>query len=202
MYRRVLPLVIAAISLATPAFAQSSAQPLADAEVQAVLNSQGSDGLHLREGFNLLASGFVVDIWTPETWIRHQAAVAAKEMRPFGLQDVTPEMRERVWRVEVAPSTPDKITEPQNGSSVSHVVFRTKDKSIVVQPLTKEPTTDTVQNAMGAALSYQGMSLTFPDADVRELWGPKQDKQFWITVIGDNETYDFEIKKKHFERLK
>lgn len=201
MLRRVLPLVIALLA-ASPAFAQSTTAPLSDAEVEAALNSTGGDGLHLREGFNLLASGFVVDIWTPQTWIRHQAAIAAKEMRPFGEADVTPEMRQRVWRVEVAPSTPDKITQPENGSSVSHVVFRTKDKSIVVQPLTKEPTTDTVQNAMGAALSYEGMSLTFPDADVRELWGPKQDKQFWITVIGDNETYDFEIKKKHFERLK
>jgi hypothetical protein len=201
MLRRVLPLVILLLA-ASPAFAQSTTAPLSDAEVETVLNSTGGDGLHLREGFNLLASGFVVDIWTPQTWIRHQAAIAAKEMRPFGEADVTPEMRQRVWRVEVAPSTPDKITQPENGSSVSHVVFRTKDKSIVVQPLTKETTTDTVQNAMGAALSYEGMSLTFPDADVRELWGPKQDKQFWITVIGDNETYDFEIKKKHFERLK
>jgi hypothetical protein len=199
--RRVLPLVLAVIALAAPALAQSSTQPLSDAEVQAVLDSTGSDGLHLREGFNLFASGFAVDIWTPQTWIRHQAAVAAKEMRPFGLQDVTPEMRARVWRVAVAPSTPDKITQPQNGSSVTHVVFRTKDKSIVVQPLTKTPETETVQNALGAALAYQGMVLTFPDADVRELWGPKQDRQFWITVIGDNETYDFEIKRKHFERL-
>lgn len=89
----------------------------------------------------------------------------------------------------------------QTVSSVSHVVIHDKAKKFVIQPLSKEPLTESVQNMMGASLSYEGIHAVFPGDQVRQLWGPKQDQQFWITVIGPNWRYDFEIKKKHFNKL-
>ena len=154
------------------------------------------------EAFNMSASGFRIEMYSPSAWMRHMAYIAKTEMRPFGVADATDDMRADVWRIKAWPSTPTKINNRVASSSVSHVVVRNKDKTIVVQPLTETPFPHAVQNAMGASLAFEGMELPFPGAGVRELWGAKSDQPFWISVIGPDWKYDFEVKPKHFEKLR
>jgi hypothetical protein len=87
-------------------------------------------------------------------------------------------------------------------SSVEHVVLTSKDKQQVVQPLSKEPFTEDVQNAFGAKLQYTGLIATFPLDAVRELRGGKADQEFNVIVVGNGrKERQFTVKKKHFERL-
>jgi hypothetical protein len=149
------------------------------------------------------SAGFSLQIYTPISWIEQQAANAAKEYRSFAASDVTDDMRESVLRVIVNPDTPTQVTaEGMRGTqSVSHVVLRDESKAIVVQPTFKEPFTKEVSNAMGGKAVYQGVLVKFPLDAVKELRGKNGDREFFVTVIGDNKERDFKVKKKHFERL-
>ena len=71
---------------------------------------------------------------------------------------------------------------------------------MVIQPISKEITTEEVSNAMGGRATFQGLVLKFSMADLAEIRGG--DGEFFITVIGNTtEEKDFKVKKKHFERL-
>jgi hypothetical protein len=179
-----------------------SAQALTDQQVlDAVTRADKFRVLHLTEALNLYATGYSVDVYSPIAWVQHLAQTAKHELRPFGVSDVTEDMRADVWHVIASPSTPRELNNRAGSASVSHVVIRNENKSVVIQPLGKEPFDGSVQNGFGASLAYTGLSLTFPGDGIRELWGPKQDREFIVSVIGDRWKYDFTIKKKHFQQL-
>lgn len=191
-------LVLSLILCGTPV----TAQPLTDAQIAAALvTPERTGGVRLGETWNT-SSGFRVAVYSPIAWIRHLKAQAQKEMRPFTLADVTEDMRADVWRLKVSPSVPRKMNDTLGASSVSHAVLRNQNKTVVIQPLTKEPFAETVQSMGGAHLTYEGMDLTFPGEAVRALWGPQQDQEFWISVVGPDRKYDFEVKDKYFDKLK
>lgn len=168
--------------------------------LSASVTAQSVKPLRLSEAFNTSATGFTVDVFPPDLWLAYLEQTAKKELRPF---TVSPEMREDVWRVRTYPSTPRRANNLAGASSVSRVVIRTEDKSTVIEPLSMEPFEQKVSNSFGASFTYHGAMVTFPGSAVRELWGPTQDREFVITVIGDaNHTYDFAVKKKHFEQLR
>jgi hypothetical protein len=179
------------------------AADLSDDEVRAAIFAADKfKPLHLSEAFNMSASGFVIDVYSPAAWISELAKEAKREMRPFGFEDVTDDLRSDVWHVKVWPSTPRKMNQTALASSVSHVVARNESKSVVIQPLSKAPFDDGVQNAFGAQLHYTGLIAAFPGDGIRELWGPNEDQEFIFSVIGENWKYDFTIKRKHFTQLK
>lgn len=181
----------------------SGAQQLTDADVNAAISQSSKyKPVHLVETLNLSSSGYKIEIYSPIAWVKTQAAKAKHEMRPFATDAVDDQMRADVWRIMAWPSTPRKINDTATASSVDHVVLRNKSSTIVIQPLTKEPFEDHVQNAFGAGYTYTGLLATFPGDGVRELWGPNKDQPFWVSVIGQHWKYDFEIKDKHFAQLK
>ncbi len=92
--------------------------------------------------------------------------------------DVARWVLQPVVRVMVYPDTPNSVvaSSVRGTSSVEHVVLTSKDKKQVVQPLSKEPFTEGVQNGFGAKLQYTGVIATFALSDVRELRGGKSDQ--------------------------
>ena len=128
---------------------------------------------------------------------------AAKRYESFTVENITTDMIRPVLRVIVHPDTPTQISGPgmRNTSSVEHVVLRDEAKTLVVQPSSERPFTETVSSAL-RDVAYQGLEATFLLPSVNELRGPKGDKEFLVVVIGNGRTErTFKIKKKHFERL-
>jgi hypothetical protein len=149
--------------------------------------------------------GFWLTAYTPLAWIQQAASDAAKEYRSMSADEVTDEMREDVFRVFVHPDTPAEVTARgmKDTSSVQHVVLRDQTKKIVIQPISKEPFTEESKNGAGATVTFTGVVVQFPMDSLREIRGPKNDKEFFITVVGDGrEEKNFEVKKKHFGDLK
>jgi hypothetical protein len=150
------------------------------------------------------SNGFRLQVHTPLAWIRQLASDAAKEYRRFSLDDVTDQMTEPVLHVTAYPDTPNTVAAGglQGTSSVQHVVLRSESRDLVVQPLAREAFSEEVSNAMGGKATYAGLHLTFAMDAVRELRGPRGDREFFITVIGSsNEEKNFKVKKKHFDDL-
>lgn len=186
-----------------------SAQAPSTAWVEQLLANPGKGnyaGLSLGEAFNIDCTGFRITVWSPTAAILGQARKARQEMRPpLTIADIDADTLAGAWRVAATASTPTKMQNMNRAcaDSVSHVVLRNKDKSIVIQPITKAPSDNTIRNGLGAAYTFTGIDATFPGAGVMELWGPKQDQPFWVSVIGVRGwKYDFEIKEKHFASLK
>jgi hypothetical protein len=150
------------------------------------------------------STGFRVHIYTPITWIRQLASDAAKEYRPFTIENVREEDRAPVLRVVVYPDTATTVSAAgvSGTSSVQHVVLRDKDKRIVVQPTLKEAFREEAKNAMGGNVQYDGVRVEFPLDGLHELRGAKGDGEFVLTVIGlERKEKNFDVKKKHFERM-
>jgi hypothetical protein len=148
-------------------------------------------------------TGFSLRVYTPKTWIEQQASNAAKEYRPFVVADITEEMLEPLLRVVVYPDKPTVISGQgmRNSQSVQHVVLRDEKKTLVVQPISKEPFSDVASSAL-RDMAYEGIIATFPLDAVRTLRGPSGDKEFLIVVVGEGrQEKEFKVKEKHFERL-
>jgi hypothetical protein len=153
---------------------------------------------------NPSSTGFSVVVYTPTTWVRHNAAVRAKKYQHLLLEDVDEDMREPILRVIANPDVPRQVTAKgaRGSSSVDHVVLQDKTKEITIQPISMEPFTDDVKNALGASLTYAGMRANFKLEDLKELRGPNGDREFYVLVIGSTgEEKRFEVKKKHFDDL-
>lgn len=151
------------------------------------------------------STGFWLEAFTPLTWIQQLASAASKEYRTMTPEDVTDTHREDVFRVLAHPDTPNEVTAKGmvGSSGVQHVVLRSGNREVVIQPLKKTDFTEDAANAMGAKFTYGGVVATFPMEGLRELRGPKGDREFFITVIGSTgEEKNFKVKQKHFSELK
>jgi hypothetical protein len=149
-------------------------------------------------------TGFSIVVYAPLEWIAQQASNAAKEYRPFGISDITDELRQPVLRVIVHPDMPNNLTARGRAqtSSVQHVVLRDESKQIVSQPISKEEFPEEVSNALGAQATYMGLRALFGIDDLQRVRGPQGDGEFFVTVVGDGrEEKNFKIKTKHFAHL-
>src|ERR1041385_7645945 len=186
MKMKKLPVVACALMLTGLLAAQAAS--LSESQITDVLNNLGkgdSAGLHMVDAWAMTCSGYRLELYSPEAYIRHQGRLARREMRPFGLKDVNDDMRRNVWRLKVYANKPTKVTNTYCADSPSHAVLRNKTKSLVIHPLSKEPFDDSVQNLGGAKLDYHGLDLKFDGVQVAELTGTKRDKGFFITVVGE-----------------
>jgi hypothetical protein len=148
-------------------------------------------------------TGFSLRVYTPKTWVEQLASNAAKEYRPFTINDITDEMLEPVLRVIVYPDKPTSLTAAgmASTSSAEHVVLRDEAKHLVVQPASKEAFSDKASSAL-RDMEYQGLVAKFPLDSLKELRGPNGDKEFLIVVVGaKTKEKEFRVKQKHFERL-
>jgi hypothetical protein len=151
------------------------------------------------------SSGFWLEGFTPLSWIEQESARAAREYRTLSLSDVGEEYREPVFRVIAHPDMPNTVTKGgmAGTSSVQHVVLRDESRKLVVQPIQKETFQEEAKNAMGAVMTFTGVTAKFSMDALRELRGANGDREFFITVVGESgEEKNFKVKKKHFDELK
>ncbi len=202
----VLVSTAAAVFLCQPfGFAQSNT--LSDAEVSTILLSLGTGdaaGLFLPESVNLdQCDGFSITLWSPQSWVRDLGRKARRDGSPLSVADVTQATRERVWRLKALASSPFK-EEDINAAcadSVGNAQVIDVTKVRVVDPIRR--TVIPSHNAAGQLTRQTGLTLTFDDAAVRDVWGPAQDRPFAIRVIGKKgESHEFAIQSKHFQDLK
>ena len=144
------------------------------------------------------SKGAFIEVYTPLTWITQRAAAAAREYRPFTVADAEP-LLEPVLRVVANPVTPEKLQD--GGSSVQHVVLQDERKTTTIQPLTSEPFSIDLQNAMGAKVSYDGLTVTFPLDALRQSRTTGKGDLVVVVVYTAGYEQRFTIKPKHFEKL-
>lgn len=147
----------------------ASVQLLTDAEVKEALlqGRQTPDpktvGAYLEDSGRAFASaladgqsvsGYTVRVYNAKQWIQLQAAIAAREMRPFSESDVTPDLYRRLLHVVASPSTPDKLTgrNMAAASNVTRIVLEEGPAHAVTQPLSLAPTV--VPSGFCVALSF------------------------------------------------
>lgn len=150
------------------------------------------------------STGFSIVAYTPVTWVRQLSSNAAKQYQALAPSDLEDSDMAAVFRVYVQPDRPTFVTGDGmiGASSVEHVVLRDSGRKAVVQPVSKEATTEEVANAMGGRQVLQGLVAMFDLADLAAVRGPRGDGEFFITVIGTTgEEKDFKVKKKHFARI-
>ena len=148
----------------------SFGQTLTDAQVIAPVNRALSGkrhqiGLTLNDvQTNLLSglacktcgtTGYTIFVYTPESWIELKAVQARREMLPFGLDNVTPEMRLPYIHVLASPSRPEYLDANGMGmaSSVHRVVLSSTDRSDVIQPLSESQAEVESNSALGRSPS-------------------------------------------------
>jgi hypothetical protein len=192
-------------------------EPLTDAQVQAsiddALHGKRHDvGVTLNDMQTLLlsamacegcgVSGYTITVLTPEDYIEYLAVQARREMMPFGLADVTPQMRAPVLHIFAQPSTATNLTGAglSLASSVHRVVLTDSGRSEIVQPL--EVTTGTVEsNSALRSFTYQSAGAVFPMSEVARLRAMDAKGEFFIVVVGDIQNKYFKVKERYAKML-
>jgi hypothetical protein len=195
----------------------SSAQTLSDSQVLAAIN-RALSGKHHQIGLtlndvqtNLLSglacstcktSGYTIFVYTPGSWIELQALQARREMLPFGLQDVTFEMRLPYIHILASPSRPEYLNANGMGmaSSVHRVVLSSTDRSDVIQPLS-ESHAEVDSNSALRSFTQASAGAVFSLRDVERLRSEDPKREFFIVVVGDNKNKDFKVKDRFFKQL-
>jgi hypothetical protein len=200
--------------LAGPCFGQSS---LTDAEVAAAMN-RALSGKHHTIGLslndvqtNLLSgllcetcrtSGYTIFVYTPESWIELKAVQARREMLPFGLEDVTPEMRLPYIHVLASPSSPEYLNASGMGmaSSVHRIVLSSTDRLDIIQPLS-ESHEKVESNSALRSFTQASAGGVFSMKEITRLRSEDPSREFFIVVVGDNQNKYFKVKSKFFKQL-
>jgi hypothetical protein len=150
-------------------------------------------------------TGYSVELYMPSAWLGMKRARAAKEFKVFSIDDVEDGDRLPIMRVRISPDTPIYLTAfgAANSHSVEHVVLRSIDKSVVIQPASIEPIETPVQNTFGARLLYTGATAAFSLADLEKVRSTSRDEEFLVTIIGQDtrRVRDFRVKRKNFRAL-
>lgn len=147
-------------------------------------------------------TGYTIYVYTPESWIELKAVQAHREMLPFGLSDVTPEMRLPYIHVLASPSQPEYLNASGMGmaSSVHRVVLSSTDRSDVVQPLSESHDEVELNSAL-RSFTQASAGAVFSVADVERLRSEDPNQEFFIVVVGDNQNKYFKVKSRFFKRL-
>ena len=159
-----------------------------------------SHGLSLHGSPGAASAGFRVQVHTPITWIRQLAGDAARQNRRLTPRSLTEDITAPVFRITAYADT--TVAAPSSGGSVRHVTLRSDSEPFVVQPLTKETVTEEVPHPGGGRAVLEGLHLTFPLDAVRDLRGPRRDREVSIVVIGaSGEEVIYKLTKKLFDDL-
>jgi len=207
-------LPLAALLLSCVCVAQTS---LTDAQVTDAINNalfgkRHSIGLTLNDVQTNLFSGLIcktcqttgytIYVYTPESWIELKAVQAHREMLPFGLTDVTPEMRLPYIHVLASPSRPEYLNASGMGmaSSVHRVVLSSTDRSDVIQPLSESHDEVELNSAL-RSFTQASAGAVFSVADVERLRSKDPNQEFFVVVVGDNKNKYFKVKSRFFKQL-
>jgi hypothetical protein len=140
------------------------------------------------------ASGFKITIYTPKSWIAQQASDAAQQGRTFTTQNVSDDMLRQVIRVTAMPSTPPPagigLNFGQDVSSVGDIKLADASRKIVIESSNRSP------------FSFQDLSGLLVEFSLDDLSRVRQySSEFYVSVVGPNNSHDFKIKNKHLAKL-
>ncbi len=147
-------------------------------------------------------SGYRIFVYTPEQWVELIASQARREMKPFTLADVTPEMRALSLHVIAMPSQAAYINASgmSFASSVHRVVLSDTKREVTIQPLTESQ--GTVQSGSAfRTVEYTNASVDFAMSDVGTLRSGDAKGEFFIVVVGDTGNRYFKVKSRDFKFL-
>jgi len=176
--------------------ASSFSQTLTDAQVMAAIDRALSGkrhqiGLTLNDVQTVVIShfacttcgttGYTIFVYPPESWIELKAVQARREMLPFGLEDVTPEMRLPYIHILASPSKPEYLNANGMGmaSSVHRVVLSSTDRSDVIQPLS-ESQAQVESNGALRSFTQSSAGAVFSMEDVVRLRSEDPKREFFI----------------------
>ncbi len=147
-------------------------------------------------------TGYTIFVYTPESWIELKAIQARREMLPFGLENVTPEMRLPYIHVLASPSRPEYLDANGMGmaSSVHRVVLSSTDRSDVIQPLS-ESRDEVESNSALRSFTQSSAGAVFSMEDVARLRSEDPKREFFFVVVGDNQNKYFKVKTRFFNQL-
>lgn len=147
-------------------------------------------------------TGYRIHVYNPQQWIQHRAAQARHEMQPFGLEDVTDEMRAPVLHVRALPSEAEYITGAglSMASSVHRVVLTNTARTVTIQPLNLQNGT-TEGNSAFRSVEYTNASADFPLSEVAKLRASDPKGEFFVVVVGEKANKYFKIKARDFKVL-
>jgi hypothetical protein len=123
-------------------------------------------------------------------------------MLPFGLENITPEMRLPYVHVLASPSRPEYLDAHGMGmaSSVHRVVLSSTDRSDVIQPLS-ESQAEVESNSALRSFTQSSAGAVFSVEDVERLRFKDSKREFFIVVVGDNQNKYFKVKARFFNQL-
>jgi hypothetical protein len=147
-------------------------------------------------------TGYTIYVYTPESWIELQAVQARREMLPFSVASVSPEMRLPYIHVLASPSKPEYLN--ANGmamaSSVHRVVLSSTYRNDVVQPLSESHGGVEINSAFRSFTQASAGSV-FSLEDVERLRSEDPKGEFFVVVVGDNQNKYFKVKTRFFNQL-
>jgi len=204
--------IIVALALAVSAFAQQLTDEQVRLAIERGAGKPHQIGLTLNDKqtffFSAIAcrtcgqSGYTITVYNPEQWVELCAAQAKKEMEPFGVADVTDQMRAQDLHVVALPSRAEYLTGSgiAGSSSVHRVVLNDTARQTTIQPL--EVRRNTLQaNSALRSFEYTMASAEFSLSDVARLRDSDPKGEFFIVVVGDNQNKFFKVKSRDFRIL-
>jgi hypothetical protein len=175
-----------------------------------------TQGLHLRDveardsaysrlTTTVASQGFSLTIFTPTTWVRERAAVAARSNRLLTRADIREEDVLPFMRVVVYPDIPSYSNAGAFGSSsVRNVYVEDKTSSVTIFPLAQKSFERQMIDALTTARifpGYMGLIALFEYDAVQSLRS-KADGEYFVRIVGTTgEVKRFKIKRKHFDRI-
>ena len=147
-------------------------------------------------------SGYTIYVYTPKQWIEQMVANARREMVPFTINDVTPEMRRKMLHVVAMPSRPEYLTGIGFGlsSDVHRIVLTDMSRNTIIQPVELENGSVENNSALRAA-QFSSASAAFYMTDVDRLRAADGKGEFFITVTGSRQNKFFRVKERFFRTL-
>ena len=180
---------------------------------------ESTQGLHLRDaqarfaayGGNQRANtpvysqGFSLTLFTPTTWVRERAAIAARNNRVLTRADISDTDVLPLVRVLVYPDIPSYSNAGAAGStSVRSVYIEDEASRVSIAPLVTEPfemrLTDSATKAR-ILPGYMGVTAVFDYEAVQTLRGGPEEGYFVRIVGTTGEIKRFKVKRKHYERM-
>lgn len=155
-------------------------------------------------GLSTPTTGFVVEVFTPYSWIQKEASLRAAEGGGMTTDDVTREMKEPLLRVLCHPNTPLKAREGVLGVEVERVSLRSTAKKDweLLEPAQTERLATPVRVGTAIVADIGPLLASFPMEEVSRIADLDPKGEFYIVIVSAaGEEKELKVKTKHFSRL-
>jgi hypothetical protein len=151
----------------------------------------------------LASQGFSVKLFTPTTWVRERAAVAARAGRVLTRTEITEADTLPVMRAVVYPDIPAYVNAGWQGVSSVQTVSLANHAGRAILPLAQKVfEMPLIHTETRATISgFMGLHAIFALDDVQSMRGGTLGEYFVRIVGTSGEVKRFKVKRKHFASL-